>query len=168
MTNKNRRKLNILDCYEKAPFLHLNTHRIYKEMGEIYWNLSVETLFIRLYVSTSQNPAWQEVDIADDYPDFEAVTRIILMLKTQRHEKPHLYDLLQEAVQVPYERNINDLFDEIEAIWEHGKAGTFLAIVADIIWTIIYFKGQASPGANSAEDSLMAEAMPKPPDKILA
>jgi len=163
-----RRKLNILNCYQRAPFLHLNTHRIYKEMGEIFWNPCIEKLFLRLYVTTSQNPAWQEEEIPDDYPDFEGVVRIVLMLKTQRHERPHLYDLLQEAVQVPYEHNINDLFDEVEAIWEHDNAGTFLAIVADIIWTILYFKGQASPLASRTDRSLMAEAMPELPEKILA
>lgn len=168
MARKNRRRLNILNCYEKAPFLHLNTQRIYKEMGEIFWNPCVETFFKHLYVSTSQNPAWQEDEIPDDFPDFEGVARAVLMLKTQRHEKPHLYDLLQEAVQVPYERNINDLFDEVEAIWEHDNAGTFLAVVADIIWMIIDFKGLAGPQASKADRALMEEIMPKLPEKIIA
>jgi len=136
-------------------------------MAEIFWNPAVENFFVRLYARTSENLAWQEEELREDFAAFETVARIVSMLKHSGNEWAGVYRALQEAVQAPYERNITDLFDELEGIWEHDKAGTFLAVAVDMVETILYFRELASARSEKRQ-AIMNPASVSQPEKILA
>jgi len=154
---------------EEAPYLYLIIKRLAKEMGDVLWHPAMRYFLLNLYSLSKTNPAWEEIEVRDGYSKFETVARIVLMLKESPDEWPGVYQNLQEATQVPYGRKINDLFAEINGLWEDQKTGDFLGIIADVFDGLLYFREKDDIKKVSADDRAhMADAMPRQPDKLLA
>lgn len=163
------REIDVFDCKEEALYLHLNVNYLTQEMREIFWNPSVEHFLRKIYYMDRESPAWELEEILDEDLSFDTVANYLLMLKESDKEWHGIYYALQEATQVPYEHYIGDLLEELPILWEHYKTNLFLSVMADIIDRILFFREKDVIESVAQDDrALMADAVERPPSKILA
>jgi len=163
------KEIDVLDCLEEAPYLHITANYLNQEMADIFWNPTVESFLQEFYYLTRENPTWEEEEILDEDVPFDIVAKYVLMLKDSNEEWPGIYLALQEATQVPYGRYIGDLLDELPIIWEHQKSGLFLSVMTDIIDRVLFFRERNDIKRVPADDRAhMADVVPRLPDKMLA
>jgi len=169
MPTRNDREIDIFDCMEEAPYLHLNVNYLTQEMREIFWNPSVENFLHELYYLDRDNPTWELEEILDEDLSFDTVAKYLLMLKESQEEWHGIYYALQVATQVPYGHNIGDLLEELRIIWEHPKSSLFLSVMADIIDRMLFFREKEVIKSVPEDDrALMADAVESMPNKLLA
>lgn len=169
MSDKNDNVIDVLDCQEEAPYLHLNANYLNQEMAEIFWNPCVEAFLRQIYYLDRESPTWEEEEILDEDMPFEIVANYLLMLKDSDKEWPGIYRALQVAVQVPYGENIGDLLEELPVIWENEKSKLFLSLMTDIIDSFLFYREKEAIKKVDREDrTLMSHSVPRLPDKILA